>query len=140
MAYPDALDRGDPVDFARHLFSDVAERLGDALVSHAPAALAAYRSRLAAACRAYPDGVGFGQPLTDLDEAALAWADESFWDGVRFGIAAAGFYRAIEAMSDVLVCPACHGAGVGRDAGRRRTADPCGRCAGAGTVEKGAAP
>ena len=100
MPYPGTLDRDDPVDFARHLYSQLTALVPDDLSNHAPEDYVAYQMALAALRRERPElaTVGVGHPLTDLDEAAHAYADEAFKAGIHFGIAAAELHRSLRAM------------------------------------------
>ena len=139
MPFPHALDRDDPTDFCRHLYSEIAELFQDELISHAPRQLAAYRRALADLRRRHPElaKVPADHPLEKMDEEAHNWAGEAFWDGVAFGVAAADLRRALLGMHDVRVCRQCKGDGVDRALALR---DPqavptdCGGCEGAGVV------
>ena len=127
MPFPHTLDRADPVDFARHLYSEVAELFQDELIVHAPRALAAYRRAFAAAKRLHAGELPHDHPLMEMDEKAHDWAGEAFWDGVAFGAAAADLHRAVRAMHDATVCRRCDGEGDRAD-------PPCRVCQGRGFV------
>ena len=139
MPFPHTLDRADPIDFARHVYSRVAELVEDALIVHAPRQMAAYQRALGDLRRRHPElaDVGPDHPLAKMDEETLNMAGEAFWDGVVYGVTITNFHRAIAAMHDVRVCPQCKGTGVDRALALR---DPqampvdCGGCEGAGTV------
>jgi len=127
MAFPKTLDRDDPVDFARHLYSEVAELFQDELIVHAPRALAAYRREFAATKRLHGGEIPYDHPLMLMDEKAHDWSTEAFWDGVAFGVAVADLRRALGAMHDATVCRSCGGDGD-------RAEPPCRRCQGRGFV------
>ena len=104
MTYPNTLDRGDPADFAEHLYDKLTGLLPDEFSSHAPADYATYLAARAALSQTHPElaTAGVGHPLTDLDEAAHAWADKAFMAGVRFGVAAAELRRTLFAAPAAL--------------------------------------
>ena len=137
MAFPTTLDRDDPVDLARHLYSEFVELLPGQLMTHAAREAAAYRRALDDLRRRHPADDGFGRPLTVLDEAAVSWVGEAFWDGVKFGVAAARLRRDLLALQDAALCPSCKGVGT---TGVVAPYDPeripvdCGRCGGEGYV------
>ncbi len=47
----------------------------------------------------HPDGTGPGHPVELADEAARAWAGESYHRGIAFGVAAERFRRRILAAA-----------------------------------------
>lgn len=133
MVYPHDLDRNDPVDFARHLYSHIAEDWPDRLIAHAAREYAAYAHCLAAARQDDLDASTYTQRLDRLDATVLALSSESFWDSVAFGVAADTLRRALLGLQDVAACPACHGTGQANGV-------PCNRCAEAGYVSVSAPP
>jgi len=83
---------------ATPLTTDTAELFHDQLIVHAPREYRAYKAAHARLVADYPAAVGFERPLTTLDERAIEFAGEAFWDGVRFGIAADQLRRSLLAI------------------------------------------
>ncbi len=96
VATPRLLD--DPLAFARQLYEDVTND-DPRLATHAPKTFVAYNEVLDRLKQLHPEDVGFRQPLSELDEAALAWGGEAFTEGVKFALEADRLRRALLAMA-----------------------------------------
>ena len=96
VATPRLLD--DPLGFAQQLYEDTTND-DPRLATHAPGAFAAYNAALYRLKQLHPEYVAFGQPLSELDEAALAWGGAAFLEGMRFALEADRLRRALLAMA-----------------------------------------
>jgi len=48
----------------------------------------------------------------ELEELAMSYGTESYFEGMRYGIAADSFRRALLVLHEVDVCPSCRGNGT----------------------------
>ena len=89
----------DPLAFARAVFEQTLED-DPRLARHAPAEFAAYDAALDRLKQLHPEYVCFGQPLSELDEAVLAWGDGVFAEGMRFALEAERLRRSLLRMTE----------------------------------------
>ena len=137
MPYPQTFARHDPADFAKFLYSRIAELFPDELINHAPTECATYRRALSALRRQHPELATdtIDHPLNEADEAVHAWVGQAFTEGVEFGIAAAELWRSVMSLHEERVCRPCQGRGVLRTRDGHETDQTCAACGGIGTVE-----
>lgn len=92
-AAPAVLD--DPIAFAHELYSNLARDGDERLINPPRADYARYKAAIRAARALHSGGTGAEHPDELADEAAHAWAAESYAAGVEFGVAAEQLRRSI---------------------------------------------
>jgi len=103
----------DPREFAERLWSSLCSSTQPRVCSHAPREFAALECASEVFMRALPTKelrVQFGE----LEELAMSYATESYFEGIRYGIAADAFRRSLLVLHEGDVCMACGGRGTQR--------------------------
>jgi len=117
--------------FAYELYQGLLELEEQTCSFEAPRSLAAYTGMRELFMRAtgLRDDDLRGEPMHRafhaVDEAAFAWASNSFDHGLRVGMAFERYRRELTVLFPEVSCPACHGKGTGVG---------CDRCTGRGYV------